>query len=57
VHAPPGTIVFADKSAVLVSCGAGELLALDEVQLEGKKRAAASELVSGRQLQEGWQLT
>lgn len=56
-QASPGTIVFADKSAVVVLCGGHTFLCLDEVQLEGKKRMAAQDLVFGRQLQEGWQLT
>lgn len=50
--ATPGTVVFADKSRVVVACGsrAVELL---RVQLEGKKAVSASDWFSGRGVAEG----
>jgi methionyl-tRNA formyltransferase len=50
--APPGTVVLADKSRVVVACGsrAVELL---RVQLEGKKAVSASDWYSGRGVAEG----
>ena len=51
----PGTVIVADKSRVLVACGADgrETLDLLRVQLEGKKPVSASEWVSGRGVREG----
>jgi methionyl-tRNA formyltransferase len=53
--AVPGTVVMADKSRVLVACGAEgrEAIELVRVQLEGKKPVSASEWVSGRGVREG----
>lgn len=50
--APPGAVVLADKSRVVVACGerAVELL---RVQLEGKRAISASEWVAGRGVAEG----
>jgi methionyl-tRNA formyltransferase len=50
--APPGTVVLADKSRVVVACGerAIELL---RVQLEGKKAISASDWYAGRGVVEG----
>jgi methionyl-tRNA formyltransferase len=50
--APPGTVVLADKSRVVVACGsrAVELL---RVQLEGKKAVSAGDWYSGRGVVEG----
>jgi methionyl-tRNA formyltransferase len=52
---PPGTVVVADKSHVLVACGADgrETIDLIRVQLEGKKAVTGSEWVSGRGVREG----
>jgi methionyl-tRNA formyltransferase len=50
--ATPGTIVQADADAVWVACGTGTLQ-LDCVQLAGKPRVAARDLVSGRVLRLG----
>lgn len=52
VAADPGTVVFADKSRVVVACGsrAVELL---RVQLEGKKAVSASDWYAGRGVAEG----
>jgi methionyl-tRNA formyltransferase len=53
--APPGTIVRADAAGVEVACGSGRL-ELREVQLAGKARTAAVELVRGRVLRAGQRL-
>jgi methionyl-tRNA formyltransferase len=39
--------LLVDKDRLLVACGGGTLLELIEVQLEGKRRMAASEFVRG----------
>jgi len=49
---PPGSVVLADKSRVLVACGDG-VLELVTLQLEGKKAVRASDLVLGRAIKEG----
>jgi methionyl-tRNA formyltransferase len=51
--AAPGEVVIADKSHVLVACGAGEAIALTRVQLEGKKPVTAAEWVNGRGVKTG----
>jgi len=53
--AAPGTVVVADKSRVLVACGADGRQTIDlvRVQLEGKKPVTAQEWVSGRGVREG----
>jgi methionyl-tRNA formyltransferase len=53
--APAGTIVRADAAGVEVACGSGRL-ELREVQLAGKARTAAVELVRGRVLRAGQRL-
>ncbi len=52
---PPGTVVVADKSRVLVACGPDgrETIELLGVQMEGKKQVDAGEWVSGRGVREG----
>ena len=52
VGAPAGTVVLADKSRVVVACGARGVELL-RVQLEGKKPVAASDWYSGRGVAEG----
>jgi methionyl-tRNA formyltransferase len=49
--APPGTI-HSDKSSVHVSCGV-DTLALEFVQLEGRKRVTAQEFANGARLAPG----
>jgi methionyl-tRNA formyltransferase len=53
--AAAGTVVVADKSRVLVACGADgrEAIELVRVQLEGRKPVTAGEWVSGRGVREG----
>ena len=52
---PPGTIVAADTSGVLVACGPG-VLEITRAQVEGKKALDARDLVSGRTLVRGARL-
>jgi methionyl-tRNA formyltransferase len=52
---PPGTILAADSSGVLVACGDG-VLELSRAQVEGKKPLDARELVAGRTLTRGARL-
>ena len=42
--------------ALLVSCGGGSLIELDEVQLEGKRRMGAAEFLRGNQVKSGERL-
>ena len=42
--------------ALLVGCGGGSLIALDEVQLEGKRRMSAAEFLRGNQVKSGERL-
>jgi methionyl-tRNA formyltransferase len=51
--APPGQVVLADKSRVLVACGKGGTLELVTVQPEGKRAMRAPEWVMGRGVAEG----
>ncbi|MDC0677139.1 MULTISPECIES: methionyl-tRNA formyltransferase [Sorangium] len=50
--APPGTVVMAGRSVVIVACGAGAIQIL-RAQAEGRKPLAAADLVAGRTLQTG----
>jgi methionyl-tRNA formyltransferase len=52
---PPGTIVAADTSGVLVACGEG-LIEITRAQVEGRKALAARDLVAGRTLLAGVRL-
>lgn len=49
---PPGTVVLADKSRVVVAC-ADRAVELVRVQLEGKRAVTASEWFGGRGVAEG----
>jgi methionyl-tRNA formyltransferase len=49
----PGEIVSASAAGIDVSCGAGTLLRLREVQPEGKKRMPASAYLAGHPLRPG----
>ncbi|WP_438013939.1 methionyl-tRNA formyltransferase [Sorangium sp. So ce315] len=51
-EAPPGTVVMASRSVVIVACGAGAIQIL-RAQAEGRKPLAAADLVAGRTLQAG----
>lgn len=50
--AAPGTIVYVDKNSLQVQTGEG-LLALEEVQLEGKKRMDVGSFLRGNPLETG----
>lgn len=54
-YASPG-LMDVEAGSLRVACGAGTILQLDEVQLEGKKRMSAGEFLRGFQLQTGEQL-
>jgi methionyl-tRNA formyltransferase len=45
--AAPGTVVMCDRAMVVVGCGAGTV-ALEVVQMEGRRAINAGEMVSGR---------
>jgi methionyl-tRNA formyltransferase len=50
--ASAGTVVIADRNAVIVACGSG-LIELMELQLAGKKAVAAGDMVNGRSIAQG----
>ena len=51
----PGTLVLTEREMLAV-CGQGTMIALDEVQLEGKKRMMAAEFLRGFQVKAGERL-
>ncbi|HFQ81635.1 MAG TPA: methionyl-tRNA formyltransferase [Desulfobacterales bacterium] len=53
--APPGTIIAADKSGLLVACGSDALL-IKEVQADGGKRMPVASFIQGRSLPVGERL-
>lgn len=44
------------EGALLVGCGGGTTLALDEVQMEGKRRMSAADFLRGHQIKDGERL-
>lgn len=48
----PGTVIVCDKTSLVVQCGV-KALALDEVQLSGKKRMSIASFVAGRKIPVG----
>jgi methionyl-tRNA formyltransferase len=52
LHGPPGEILQADKTGLVVACGRGALRIL-ELQLEGGRKMTAAELLAGHSLQPG----
>jgi len=48
----PGVVVLADKTMIVVACGAG-MLQLESVQPEGKRAMRATEWLAGRGIHEG----
>jgi methionyl-tRNA formyltransferase len=50
---PPGTLLGFDGPAVVVSCGSGTRLRLEEVQAAGKQRLPAADFFRGRRLEVG----
>lgn len=53
---PPGTVIRADATGIVVSCGQGELNLL-EVQMEGGKRLPAATFLRGHPMQPGDRLS
>jgi methionyl-tRNA formyltransferase len=51
----PGVVVRADPHGIEVSCGEG-ILSLDELQLEGKRKMKAAELLAGHSIPPGTRL-
>ena len=51
----PGTLLL-DGGRLAVACGAGTMLVLHEVQLEGRKRLGARDFVNGARVQSGEKL-
>ena len=49
---PPGTVLAADRSGILVACGSGALC-IAELQLEGGRRLAAGEFLAGHPFRPG----
>jgi methionyl-tRNA formyltransferase len=49
-------VVEVRGDALLVGCGGGSLVALDEVQMEGKRRMSAAEFLRGNQVRSGERL-
>jgi methionyl-tRNA formyltransferase len=49
-------MVRVEGDSMLVGCGAGSVLCLDEVQMEGKKRMGADEFLRGYQVRSGERL-
>lgn len=47
---PPGEIVRADKSGLVIACAAGECLRITELQAPGKKRMSAADYLRGHPL-------
>lgn len=43
----PGSVVSADKYGLKIACGAGEVLEIEEIQAEGKKRMNAVDMLRG----------
>ena len=55
VSGAPGEVVRADRGGLLVAAGAGAL-ALEEVQLENRKRVSAAEFLNGSRIEKGARL-
>jgi methionyl-tRNA formyltransferase len=51
--AKPGQVILADRSRVIVACGAGSALELCLVQVEGKRKVSGAEFYNGRGILEG----
>jgi methionyl-tRNA formyltransferase len=51
-HGAPGAIVRADRHAIEVACGTG-VIAIEELQPEGKRRMSAADFCAGTRLQPG----
>ena len=51
--APPGTIVEANRSELIVAAGDGGYIALEELQFPGKKRLPIADVLRGKKLERG----
>lgn len=51
--AAPSTIVKIDGTGIVVACGAGSALLIEELQLEGRRRLAARDFANGFRLRAG----
>lgn len=49
----PGRVIVAGGDGLLVACGGGSVLRIDELQPEGKRRLAVRDFLNGFQLREG----
>ncbi len=49
----PGEIVETTKGSIIVSCGSQTTLAITELQLQGRKRISARDLLNGVQIERG----
>lgn len=49
----PGEILMADKHGILVACGDGETLCIDEIQLQGSKRMRVVDFLNGHTITVG----
>jgi methionyl-tRNA formyltransferase len=54
-HGEPGSVLRADRHAIEIACGVG-VLAIEELQPEGKRRMSAAEFYAGTRLQRGTRL-
>ena len=50
---PPATIVDMSKTGITVACGGGSALHIEELQIEGKRRLTARDVVNGLRLTTG----
>ena len=55
--AEPGTVVEVNLAEIIVAAGAGEYLALEQLQFTGKRRQSAEEIIRGRRIKTGDQFT
>jgi methionyl-tRNA formyltransferase len=55
-HSPPGTIVESVGDLLVVQCGEGSLLGLEEIQAEGKKRMVTRDFLRGTTMSRGARL-
>jgi methionyl-tRNA formyltransferase len=49
----PGTILDIDQTGITVQCGGSDILRIQEVQLEGKRRVSSREFANGARLKPG----
>ena len=54
--AAPGCVIAVTKQDIFVSCGTG-VLAIEELQMSGKKRMTSREFLAGKKLATGTQFT